>query len=356
MKKTNIALIGAGPIGIEIATKLKANNIDYMHFEAGCIGATINWYAPNTNFFSSPERIAISGVPIPSHSQRKTTKEEYLAYLRSVVRQFNLKINTYTKVFDIKKRDEDFIISYGKCDSKFEKEVLSNKKLGKLNKVIASKVILAIGDMHSPKLLEIKGENLSHVSHYLEDPHKYYGQKVLIVGGRNSAIEAAIRLYRAGANVTLSYRKNELNDKSIKYWLYPEFKYLVKKKQITFLPKTEIKEIKSESVIFKNKKSLELEIDRVLLLTGYKQNKKFFNNLHIKLNGLNEKPSYSRKTMETNIKNVFVAGTATAGTQSSGVKEFIETSHVHVDRIIAKLKHEPAPKTIYNEILKDREN
>lgn len=354
MKKIDVALIGAGPIGIEIATKLKASNIDYMHFEAGCIGATINWYAPNTNFFSSPERIAISGVPIPSHSQRKTTKEEYLAYLRSVVRQFGLSINTYTKVFEINKKSENFIVNYGKTGSESEQKVLSNKKIGKINKVLANKVILAIGDMHSPKMLKIKGENLSHVSHYLDDPHKYFGQKVLIVGGRNSAVEAAIRLYRAGANVTVSYRKKVLNDKSIKYWLYPEFKYLVKKKQITFLASTQVKEIKNESVILKNKKII--EADKVLLLTGYEQDKKLFNSLKIKLNGKSEKPSYSRKTMETNIKNVFVAGTAVAGTQGSGVKEFIETSHVHVDRIIAKINSKPAPNTKYTEVLEDREN
>jgi thioredoxin reductase (NADPH) len=354
MHKSEVALIGAGPIGIELAVKLKENGINYVHFEAGCIGSTINWYAPNTSFFSGPERIAIAGVPIPSFSQKKTTKEEYLAYLRSVVSQFNLEIKTFTKVLEIAQLENGFVLTYSSIANKNTNEILNNRPYGVSQKLKAKKIILAIGDMHHPKLLNIEGEDLPHVNHYLEDPHNYYDQNVLIVGGRNSAIEAAIRLYRAGAKVSLSYRCLELPKDSIKYWLYPEFEYLVRKQQISFYPNTKLKKINYTSVDLNN--SLSIIADKVLLLTGYSQNKDLFTSLGIKLRGEGQKPQFSKKTMETNIENVFVAGTASAGTQSSGVKEFIETSHLHVTKIIAKIKNEELSIREYDVELLDREN
>src|SRR5438034_9982805 len=93
--RAEVGIIGAGPIGIELAVALKRAGIDYVHFDAKQIGYTISWFPPQTKFFSSNERIAIAGVPLNTADQSKATREEYLSYLRGVVQQFELEINTY---------------------------------------------------------------------------------------------------------------------------------------------------------------------------------------------------------------------------------------------------------------------
>src|SRR3954469_21522259 len=100
---TDVAVIGAGPIGIELAVALKRAKIDYLHFDAKQIGYTISWFAPQTRFFSSNERIAIGGVPLQTPDQGKCTREQYLAYLRSVVQEFDLRVNTYEPVIGIER-------------------------------------------------------------------------------------------------------------------------------------------------------------------------------------------------------------------------------------------------------------
>src|SRR5438094_1894074 len=94
-QRAEVGIIGAGPIGIELAVALKRAGVDYIHIDARQIGYTISWFAPQTRFFSSNERIAIAGVPLQTLDQAKATREEYLAYLRSVVQQFDLQIRTY---------------------------------------------------------------------------------------------------------------------------------------------------------------------------------------------------------------------------------------------------------------------
>ncbi len=350
--ETDVALIGAGPIGLEMAVALKKETFAYSHIEAGCLGATVDWYAPGTHFFSSPERIAIAGVPLCNVDQTKATREQYLTYLRSVALQHQLIVRTHERVVEAKRSDNgDFMLSTiksthgvgGPSEQSYLPDPEATKKSYK-----AKKVILSIGDMHIPRLLGVPGEGLAHVSHYLQDPHRYYGSKVLIVGGKNSAVEAAIRLYRAGAQVTLCYRQKELDKERIKYWLYPEIQFLMKKGVIEFRPESVVTKILERTVEMKSAqnggKTVAHTFDSVLLLTGYEQDGSLFDQLGVKLHGAEKKPEFNEQTMETNVSGVYVAGTAVAGTQLRGVKEFIETSHVHVERILASLKGEQPPE------------
>src|SRR6478752_6614557 len=111
MNSHDVALVGAGPIGIELAVALKRAGVDYVHFDAKQIGYTISWFAPQTKFFSSNERIAIAGVPLNTADQSKATREEYLAYLRGVVTQFDLKVNTYETLVAIERRASEFLLT-----------------------------------------------------------------------------------------------------------------------------------------------------------------------------------------------------------------------------------------------------
>lgn len=333
---TDVLIVGAGPIGLELAVALKREGIEYAQVDAGQVGSTIEWFAPNTHFFSSPERIAIAGVPLQTLDQSKATREEYLNYLRAVIQQFNLQIHMFERVTTIDRvNDGSFAVTTRRS---------SGERRWKTRKVV-----LAIGDMHRPRMLGVPGENLPHVSHYLRDPHTYFKRRILIVGGKNSAVEAAIRCVRVGAEVTLSYRGDEFDETRVKFWLLPEIWSMIRDGRIRFLPNTVVREIRGDVVVLDSTEDgaatpAEIPAECVLLMTGYEQDATLFERLGVALQGAAKQPRFDVETMETNIPGLFVAGTASAGTQGEGVKEFIETSHVHVERIVAALKGESPPR------------
>jgi len=336
---TDVLIVGAGPIGIELAVALKKAGMPYAQLDAGQIGSTISWYAPQTHFFSSPERIAIAGVPLVTLDQTKATREEYLGYLRAVVTQFDLEIHTFERVVALERR----------ANGGFE--VTTRRAEGE-RRWGARNVVLAIGDMHRPRRLGVPGEDLPHVSHYFGDPHGYFRRRVVIVGGKNSAVEAAIRCVRVGAEVTLSYRGSEIDPKRVKFWLLPEINAMVRDGRLRFLPRTIVREIRSDRIVVERRavamgehpETLEIPADEILLLTGYEQDSTLFEAAGVTLEGEGRKPRHDVRTMETDVPGLFVAGTAAAGTQLGGVKEFIETSHIHVDRIVAALTGAPPPE------------
>ena len=214
---------------------------------------------------------------------------------------------------------------------------------GALHTHSSRKVVLAIGGTDHPKKLGIPGEDLPHVDGYLRDPHQYFGRKVLIVGGRNSAVEAALRLHNAGAHVTLSYRQSQLPEESIKYWLLPEIKSLLKSGRIQNMLGTQPVEFTNDRAVLKTTDGLRKDetvtvaTDDVLTLIGYSQDKTLLRATGIELRDDNLRPAFNPETMETNVAGVYVAGTAVAGTQTSRYKTFLENCHDHVDRIVAHL-------------------
>ena len=235
LPSTQVAIIGAGPIGIELAVSLKRAGVDYLHFDAQQIGYTISWWPRETFFFSTTERIELAGIPIPNTDQARVTGEQYLAYLRSIVEQFDLQINTYQPVVDIRRQADSFLL-------------LTKSSAGEYQ-YLAKKVVIAIGDMHSANILGIPGEDFAHVDHYFTDPHRYFRKKLLIIGGRNSAAEAALRCWRAGAEVTISYRRNNFDEQSVKHFILPDLLAQIKLDTIHFLPETTPQEIKPSHVI-----------------------------------------------------------------------------------------------------------
>ena len=337
-------IVGAGPIGLELAVALRSLGVDYVHLDAGQVGQTVSWYPPQTTFFSSPERIAIAGVPLVTPDQSKATREQYLAYLRGVVDQFDLAVNTYEKVVRIE-RDER------------GRNVVETERIdGRRGRYAAPHLVLAVGDMHRPRTLGIPGEELPHVSHYFDEPHRYFRRKLLIVGGRNSAAEAALRCHRAGADVAISYRGEDFENNGIKYWLLPELNGLIRARRIAFHPRTLPREIAPGRVTLAptpgggggtgHGEGRDVEADFVLLLTGYAQDKTLFEMAGVTLEGENRAPRHDPETMRTDAPGVYVAGTAAAGTQQR-FKLFIENCHRHVHRIAqAVAGRDPDPDRI----------
>lgn len=327
MQMRDVALIGAGPIGIEIAVALKAAGLEYVHFDAGQIGQTVYSFPHATRFFSSNERIAIAGVPLHTPDQSKCTREMYLAYLRSVVEQFDLPIRTYERVEAIDRLSEGFHLRTRSLAG-----ITADWRVGK--------IILATGGTASPRRLQIAGEELPHVHHELEDPHRYFRRRVLVVGGRNSAIEAAIRLYHAGAKVAISYRGASFENSNVKYWLLPEITGLITSRHVDAYFRTVPQWITPLAVALQRLDSqthVEAPADFVLLQIGYEADMSLCRMCGVPLTGEQSVPAYNPSTMETPIPGVYVAGTAIAGTQAN-YRVFIENCHVHARRIVASLQ------------------
>jgi thioredoxin reductase (NADPH) len=324
----DIGIVGAGPLGIELAVALKRAGFSIAHFDARQIGGTIAWWAPGTRWFSSPDRISIAGIPLLTPNQEKATREEYLAYLRSVVLTFDLAINTYERVVGIERMEEGF--------------TLHTERAAGGRAVTVRKLVLATGGTERARKLGIPGEELPHVSHYFRDPHDYFQKRLLVVGGRNSAIEAALRTQRAGAKVSLAYRRANLDARDIKYWLYPEITGLLKSDAIRGYFSAQPTAIRPSHVTLANAdgSTVDVPADFVLLMTGYVADMGLCKMAGIALEGDQQLPRYNPATMETNVPGLYIAGTAVAGTQER-YRIFLENCHAHVHAIAAALSGKP---------------
>ncbi|MEM6392054.1 MAG: NAD(P)-binding domain-containing protein [Planctomycetota bacterium] len=347
-------IVGAGPIGLELSTVLTRLGHPHRVVDAGPIGATVAWYPKQARYFSSPDRIALAGTPLHTPDQTKATREQYLTYLRAIVRQFDLPIQTHRRVIHAAHNpDGTFTVTLAPTPPQPDQHLAPNAVESiptpipdaPTQTLTCDHLVLAIGDMHRPNRLDIPGESLPHVSHYFDDPHPHFGRDLLIVGGKNSAVEAALRCHHAGARVTLSYRRDTFNDKSIKYWLLPELNALIEHDQIRFLPLTTPTRITDTDVELQHTATggtQSIPADAVLLLTGYAQDPALFKQLGVPLEGPNQSPVFDPETMQTPVPNLYVAGTAAAGTQHA-FKLFIENCHAHAARIAAHLTGKPVP-------------
>jgi thioredoxin reductase (NADPH) len=326
------AIVGAGPIGLELAVAMKKAGVDYVHFDAKQIGYTISWYAPQTKFFSSNERIAIAGVPLHTPEQTKATREQYLTYLRTVIELFDLQIRTYEPVTNIERDGGVF--------------TLTTQTAGGPRTTRAKRVVLATGGTDTPRRLDVEGEDLPHVSHYFDDPHKYFRKNLLVVGGRNSAVEAMLRSHHAGANVALSYRREQIVEKSIKYWLMPEIRSLTTTGKVRAYYNTVVTRITSTHVTLRyhDGSVIDVPADFVLALTGYLQDNRLLQLAGVSLHEKEHRPVYDEATMQTDVPGVYVAGTCVGGTQEH-FAVFIENCHDHVTKIMQSAFHADAGLT-----------
>jgi thioredoxin reductase (NADPH) len=203
---------------------------------------------------------------------------------------------------------------------------------------------LATGGTDRPRRLDVPGEDLPHVSHYFQDPHTYFGRRLLIVGGKNSAIEAALRSHHAGAQVAISYRREKLPEEHIKYWLIPEMLGLIGAGRIEgYFSSVPVAISRSHVTLRRGTETFDIPADFVLALIGYEQDNTLFKLAGLKIEGSCGAPAFDATTMETSVPGIYVAGTAVGGTQEKYCV-FIENCHVHVDRILAAITGTPVPQ------------
>ena len=311
----DILIIGGGPIGIACALEAKKQGRTYLILEKGCLVNSLYHYPTNMSFFSTSEKLELDNIPFIS-TNPKPHKSEALEYYRRIVTSNELNIHLFEKVESLKTLED------GSHQLKTQKETYS-----------ASNVIVATGFYDIPNYINIPGENLPKVDHYYNDPHFYATQNTIVVGASNSAVDAALEIYRKGGKVTMVVREDKIGER-VKYWVRPDIINRIEEGSIKAFFSSELVEISETTATIKTAEgNEEIENDFVLLLTGYRPNFEFLKNIGIDLSDDGKKiPYYNEETMETNVPGIYLAGVICGGLETH--KWFIENSRIHAKLIL----------------------
>lgn len=314
-KLLDVLIIGAGPIGINCALEAKKKNLSYLIIEKGPLVNSLYNYPSNMQFFSTSEKLELDSIPFIS-KEAKPSKQEALEYYRRIATSNKLNINLFEKVESVEKI-KNFKVTT-------DKDVYHSKN-----------IIVATGFYDLPNNMNVKGEELEKVTHYYNDPHLYAFQNVAVVGASNSAVDAALEIYRKGGNVSMIIRGKSIGER-VKYWVRPDIENRIAEGSIKAYYHSEIKEILENNIVInQNGKVIKIANDFVVALTGYRPDFTFLKSMGIELVGDKQIPSYDEQSMETNIKGIFLAGVICGGEETH--KWFIENSRVHATKIIDTL-------------------
>lgn len=308
MRREDCIIVGAGPCGLAAAIALKDIGFNPLIIEKGNIVNALYNYPTHQTFFSSSENLAIGDIPFIT-VERKPKRNQALTYYREVVKQKQLRINRFEKVESVVKEGEKFVLTTSK--DTYE----------------ATYVVIATGYYDNPNYMGIPGEDLDKVFHYFKEAHPFFETKVVVIGGKNSAVDAALELHHAGAEVTCLYRGSDYSS-AIKPWILPEFKSLINHGKIKMEFNAHVKEITPNSVIYeKDGELIEIENDFVFAMTGYHPDHSFIGNIGVNIDPNTGRPEYNPETMETNVENLFIAGVIAAGNDANEI--FIENGRFH---------------------------
>jgi thioredoxin reductase (NADPH) len=310
----DIIIIGGGPIGLACGIEAQKAKLNYLILEKGCLVNSLYNYPANMTFFSTSERIEIGNVPFVSNNA-KPTRPEALEYYRRIAVSNHLAIQLQEKVEAVNKADDEY-------------EVITSKQ-----KYIAANIIIATGFYDIPVLMNVPGEDLPKVTHYYKDPHFYAMHKVLVVGANNSAVDAALETWRKGAEVTMVIKAEGIG-KRVKYWVKPDIENRIKEGSIKAYVNSTVMAIREKEVDIKTPDGVvTVENDYVIAMTGYMPNFDFLKNIGIELsNDENLQPVYDPESMESNMKNIYLAGVVCGGMNTH--VWFIENSREHAAKIV----------------------
>ncbi len=333
----DLLIVGAGPAGLAAAISAKQAGLDFRIFEKGVLVNSLFGFPSQMVFFTTPELLEIGGLPFVT-ARDKPTRDETLRYYRRVVDTYRLDIAFGHTMTALTREGSGLDVCF-KLHTSDEREHDLEWR--------ARTVLLATGCYDRPNRLSIPGEDLSHVSHYYTEPHAFYRKHVVIVGGKNSAAEAALDLYRSGANVTLVHRRSMLGA-SIKYWVKPDIENRIKEGSIDARFETRVVEIRRgevvvESVAEESGDSTQevMPADGVFLLTGYVADLDSLKACGVAVDPNTLVPRHDPKTFETNVSGLYLAGSVVAGANRGEV--FIENGRFHgqvvVEEISRRLGH-----------------
>lgn len=310
----DILIIGAGPIGLNCALEARRAGLSSIIIEKGTTVNSIYRYPLYMKFFSTADKLEIGNVPFIT-SEIKPGRREALEYYQGIARQNHLDIHHYEKVLAVARHGHFFKVQTTKAQYS------------------AANVVIATGFYDIPNRMNVPGETLAKVQHYYTEPYPYAGQRVVVVGASNSAVDAALETYRKGAEVTMVIRSNKISD-SVKYWVKPDIENRIAEGSIRAFFNSEIESIAEDSVMIRDHTGTvhRLGNDFVLAMTGYLPDFDFLKSMGITLHSENLKPSYNPDTMESEVPGLYMAGVVCGGRDTH--LWFIENSRVHAERII----------------------
>lgn len=303
------------------AIELEKRGIKPLIIEKGNIVNTIYHYPTHQTFFSSSDKLEIGGVPFITENQ-KPVRNQSLAYYREVAERKQLRLHTYERVTEVVKQSGKF-------------DIHTENYLGKLSSYQAKHVIIATGYYDQPYFMNVPGEDSPKVMHYFKEAHPFAGKNVVVIGGKNSAVDTTLELHKAGANITVLYR-GEAYSKSIKPWILPEFDSLVRKEIVQMYFQAEVEKITDEHVYFSaSGNSYKVDNDFVFAMTGYRPDYAFLNRIGVEIDIETGKPVHDEETYETTVPDLYVAGVVAAGYNNNRI--FIENGRFHGEAIAASI-------------------
>ncbi len=314
----DLAVIGAGPTGLACGLRAQRLGLSHVIFDKGTVVNTVVGYPTWMTFFSTPERLSLENLPFTTPNFRPT-RAEAIAYYRGVAESAELNLQLNTSVERAVRDGEVFRV---KTDG---------------GEYQARHVVVATGYFDHTNKLGVPGEELPHVHHYYKEPFEYYGRSVLVIGGRNSAVETALDLYRNGASVTMIHRGSEFG-RGVKYWVRPDIEKRIEGGDIRMLWNTEVQEFYPDSVLLRNNLSgseEQVEAHAVFAMIGYQPDKELFRRCGIAFHPETLVPEYNQETFETNVPGLFLAGSVACGCKTWEI--FIENGREHAGVVVSEI-------------------
>ena len=319
----DVLVVGAGPTGLACGIEALRADLKLLILEKGCLVNSLFHYPPNMTFFTTRELLEIGDLPFTSINI-KPTRAEALEYYRRVAGHYHLPIHYGERVTSLRQENGAFVIG-------------TELRAGQRRKYNSRNVVLATGYYDLPNLMNVPGEDLPKVSHYYWEPHQFFGRRVAVVGGGNSAAIAALDLYRHDAEVTLIVREHELS-RHIKYWVRPDLENRIKDGSIRAMFTSFLTEIGNDWIQVENSngETLRLENDFVFALTGYHPDFDFLRSAGVRIDPTACRPECNPETRESNVAGLYLAGVIIAGLDTNEI--FIENGRFHGKQIVADIR------------------
>jgi thioredoxin reductase (NADPH) len=325
--KADVIVIGAGPTGLACAIEAQRAGFKVISIDKGCLVNSIFNYPANMVFFTTPELLEIGDIPF-STANAKPNRLEALEYYRKVAEHYRLDVRQYQRVETVTGKDNSFHITT--CD-----------RQGSVYDYSCRKVVVSTGYYDRANLLRVPGEDLPKVFHYYREPHPFFDNDILVIGGKNSAAISALDLWRHGARVTLVHRGPRMHS-HVKYWILPDIENRIKNGEITAYFNTKVQKILPDQVILLTSEGeQEIKNDFVFALTGYHPDYDFLRAMGIELSTEQCRPICDPVTLESNVPGIYVAGVIVAGSRTNEI--FIENGRFHGQQIATHLKQKLAP-------------
>lgn len=322
MEVYDLICIGAGPTGLACAIEAVRAGMRPLVIDKGCLCNSIYHYPVNMVFFTTPELLEIGDLPLVCAAE-KPTRVEALKYYRKAAEHYGLELRLYERVSGVQGRDGQFTVA-------------TKSEHGAERRYQGKKISVATGYYDLPNMLGVRGEELPHVAHYYTEPHEFWNQDVVVIGGKNSSAEAALDLWRGGARVTLIHRGKDLGN-TIKYWVRPDIENRIKAGQIPALFETRVEEItRDEVTVEQHGRQKRIRAKQVFALTGYHPDFAFIESLGVKLDKETRRPEMDAATHESNVPGIYLAGVVIGGRHTSEI--FIENGRFHGKQIVEALK------------------